>query len=136
MPTHPWGAHKVSPCQTHLYIYHFQSHEIFSAYFIFVNNVYLVIFINWKLYWIVRNSCCCCYHYCYESDSDTDCNWCAWCSHQRIDTGTGGVENKRASGDHTLLRLARILRIVLETWDLLLLRLKWKIISWCECEKH
>ena len=30
----------------------------------------------------------------------TNCNWCFWYSHQRIDTGTGGLENKRTSGDH------------------------------------
>ena len=35
-----------------------------------------------------------------------------------------------------LLKTARILRRVLETWgDLLSLKLQWKIISWCWCEK-
>ena len=29
----------------------------------------------------------------HESDVDTNCNWCSWYSHQRIDTETGGVEN-------------------------------------------
>ena len=36
----------------------------------------------------------------HESDSDTNFNWCAWYSHQRIGTGTGGLENMRTSGDH------------------------------------
>ena len=35
-----------------------------------------------------------------ESDGDTDCKWNAWYSHQRIGTGTGGLGNKRTSGDH------------------------------------
>ena len=51
-----------------------------------------------------------------ESDIYTNCNWCAWCSHQRIDKGTGGLGNKRMSGNHlttALLRSARILRRVL-----------------------
>ena len=36
----------------------------------------------------------------HESDGDTNCNWCSWHSHQRIGTRTGGLENKRTSGDH------------------------------------
>ena len=36
----------------------------------------------------------------YESDDDTNCDWCSWHGHQRIDTGTGGLENKGASEDH------------------------------------
>ena len=36
----------------------------------------------------------------HESDDDTDCNWCAWCSQQRFGTGTGGLKNKRTSGDY------------------------------------
>ena len=35
-----------------------------------------------------------------ESDIDTSCYWHAWYSHQRINTETGGLENKRMSGDH------------------------------------
>ena len=35
-----------------------------------------------------------------ESDGDTNCNLCAWYSHQRIGTRTGGPGNKRMSGDH------------------------------------
>ena len=35
-----------------------------------------------------------------EHDGDTSCNWCALYSHQRIGTGTGGLGNKRTSGDH------------------------------------
>ena len=33
----------------------------------------------------------------YESDNYT--NWCFWYSHQRIIKGTGGLGNKRTSGD-------------------------------------
>ena len=36
----------------------------------------------------------------HESDVYTYYNWCSWFSHQRINKGTGGVENKRKSGDH------------------------------------
>ena len=35
-----------------------------------------------------------------EGDSDTNCNWCAWYSHQRIGTETGGVRINRTNGDH------------------------------------
>ena len=63
----------------------------------------------------------------------TNCNWCSWYCHKRIDTETGGLRNKRTSGDHPnywLTEIARILRWVLETWeDLLSLKLQWKTIS-------
>ena len=36
----------------------------------------------------------------HESDGVTNCNWCAWYSHRRIDNRTGGLGNKRTSGDH------------------------------------
>ena len=37
----------------------------------------------------------------HESDGDTNSNWSAWYNHQkRIGTGTGGIRNKRTSGDH------------------------------------
>ena len=36
----------------------------------------------------------------HESDGNTNCNWCARYSHQKIGTGTGGLGNKRTSGDH------------------------------------
>ena len=32
--------------------------------------------------------------------SDTNCNWCSRYSHQRMSTGTGGLGNKKTSGDH------------------------------------
>ena len=35
-----------------------------------------------------------------ESDGDTNYNWRARYSHQRIGTGTGGLGNKRTSEDH------------------------------------
>ena len=48
----------------------------------------------------------------HERDGYTNCNWCSWYSHQRIDTMNGGLGNKRTSGDQTtaLLRSARILK--------------------------
>ena len=36
----------------------------------------------------------------HESDDYTNCNRCSWYSHQRIIKGTGGLRNKRTSGDH------------------------------------
>ena len=35
----------------------------------------------------------------HESDDYTNCNWCSWCSHQRIGTWTGGHGNNRTGGD-------------------------------------
>ena len=35
-----------------------------------------------------------------ESDNYTSCNWCSWYSHQRIKKETGGLGNKRKSGDY------------------------------------
>ena len=69
----------------------------------------------------------------HESDDCTNCNWCSWCSHQRIGTGLEDLEIKwRVETIQTtaLLRWARILRRVLETWgDLLFLILQWRTIS-------
>ena len=48
---------------------------------------------------------------------DTSCYWFAWYGYQRLDTGTGAVENKETS-DHpndSILRSAGIPRRVLET---------------------
>ena len=36
----------------------------------------------------------------HESNSYTNCNWCSWYSHRRINKGTGELGNKRMSGDH------------------------------------
>ena len=36
----------------------------------------------------------------HESNSDTNFNWCARNSKQRITSGTGGFGNKGTSGDH------------------------------------
>ena len=36
----------------------------------------------------------------HESDSNTNCYWCARYSHQRIIKRTGGLRNKRTSRDH------------------------------------
>ena len=36
----------------------------------------------------------------HESDVYTNCNWCFWCDHQGINKRTGGLRNKRTSGDH------------------------------------
>ena len=35
-----------------------------------------------------------------ESDSDTNCNWCAMYSQQFTSTGAGELGNKRTKGDH------------------------------------
>ena len=35
----------------------------------------------------------------HESDSDTNCGWGTWYSHQKIDKRTEGLGNKRLSGD-------------------------------------
>ena len=37
----------------------------------------------------------------HESDGDSNSNRCTWYPHKRIDTGTGGLGNKRTSGDHS-----------------------------------
>ena len=44
----------------------------------------------------------------YEGDGDTICNWCARYSHQKVGTGTGGLGNKRTSGDHPNNRIVEI----------------------------
>ena len=36
----------------------------------------------------------------HENDGDTNSNWCPWYSHQRIDTGTGGLGKPMTSKDH------------------------------------
>ncbi len=36
----------------------------------------------------------------HTGDNYTNCNWCVWNSHKRIINGTGGLGNKRTSGDH------------------------------------
>ena len=36
----------------------------------------------------------------YEGDGDTNCNRCTRNSHQKFGTGTGGLGNKRTSGDY------------------------------------
>ena len=36
----------------------------------------------------------------HERDDYLNCNKCSWYSYQRIDTKTGGLGNKRTSGDH------------------------------------
>ena len=35
-----------------------------------------------------------------EGDGDTNCNWGTRYSRHKIDKGTGGLGNKRMSGDH------------------------------------
>ena len=44
----------------------------------------------------------------HESDSDTNCDWCSWYSHQSIGTRTGGLENKRMNGDHPNYSIIKI----------------------------
>ena len=56
-------------------------------------------------------------------DSDATCNLCTWNNPQKTVKETGRLGNKRTSRDHSddrLLRSARILRRVLETWGDLL----------------
>ena len=36
----------------------------------------------------------------HEIDNYTNRDWCFWYSHRRIIKGTGGIGNKRTSGDH------------------------------------
>ena len=36
----------------------------------------------------------------HESDGDTNCNWCACYSHQRIDKESEVLGNKRTNGDY------------------------------------
>ena len=36
----------------------------------------------------------------HEYAGNTNCNWCSWYNHQRIDTGTVGLGNKKTSGVH------------------------------------
>ena len=40
----------------------------------------------------------------HESDGNTNCNWHAQYSNERIGTKTGGVENKRTRGDYSIIR--------------------------------
>ena len=35
-----------------------------------------------------------------ESDDYTNCDWCSWYSHQRIDASTGGLRNNWTRGHH------------------------------------
>ena len=36
----------------------------------------------------------------HESVVYANCNWCSWYSHRRINKGSGGLGNKKTSGDH------------------------------------
>ena len=44
----------------------------------------------------------------HESNDYTNCNWCSCYSHQRIDTRTGGLRNKRTSGNHPNYTIIKI----------------------------
>ena len=44
----------------------------------------------------------------YESDGDTNSNWCTRYSYQRIGTETGGLGNKKTKGDYLNYSLAEI----------------------------
>ena len=44
----------------------------------------------------------------HESDGDTNCNWRARYSHQKIGTGIGRFRNKSTSGDHPKYRIVAI----------------------------
>ena len=61
------------------------------------------------------------------SDGDTNCNWCSWYSHLRIGTRTGGLGNKKTSGDHSNYSIIEIGQNTEESpGDLLSLKLQWK----------
>ena len=44
----------------------------------------------------------------HESDGDTNCNWGSWYGHQRIGTETGGLGNKKTSGNHLNYSIVQI----------------------------
>ena len=44
----------------------------------------------------------------HESDDYTNCNWCSWFSHQRIDTRTGKLGKNRTNGNHPNYRIIEI----------------------------
>ena len=44
----------------------------------------------------------------HESDGDTNCNRCAQYNDQRISKGTGGLGNKRTSGDNPNYSIIKI----------------------------
>ena len=44
----------------------------------------------------------------HESDGDTNCNWRNQYSHQMIGSRTGGLGNKRTSGNHPNYSIAEI----------------------------
>ena len=44
----------------------------------------------------------------YESNGDTNCNWHAWYSHQRIDKETRGIGNMRTTGNHPNYSIIKI----------------------------
>ena len=84
----------------------------------------------WEVSWRLEESCC------HTNSNESPClswyeklsrskiiiiifNWCFWYSHHRIGTMTGGHGNNGMVEDYpntSLLRLARLIRRVLETW--------------------
>ena len=44
----------------------------------------------------------------HESDGDTNYNWCTWYGHQRTDTVTGGLRNKKKNGGHPNYSIMKI----------------------------
>ena len=44
----------------------------------------------------------------HEGDSDNNCNWCTWYSHQRTGTGNGRFGNKSMSGDHSNYDIVKV----------------------------
>ena len=47
----------------------------------------------------------------HEGDDDANCNWYTWYSHQRINTGTGGLGNKKTSeyyGNYGIIEISQI----------------------------
>ena len=41
----------------------------------------------------------------YKGDSDTNCNWSTSKIHQRISKGSEGLEDKRMSGDYSIIMI-------------------------------
>ena len=69
----------------------------------------------------------------HEREDYTNCNWCFRYNHQKISTGTGGLGNKRTSGDNPNDGIAEISQNTEKSPGdlrrLLSAKLQWKIIS-------
>ena len=58
----------------------------------------------------------------HESDDNTNCNLRPWYTYQRINKGTGGLGNKRASGDYqNIYNIENVQNTDKSHWDLRIL---------------